>query len=250
MQIDVLHLKKSKFSGYCGQLFIIWWKCSKNMKLKKQILKWRCDINAYHVSWSQFSILKSIRLENEAEPFKMMRKMYLHFLQRDICTCTSISLMQKNKIVKYKSHRETHSISFNFQLFANERGRETASFLLLLLFIIVNHQHFHLDGFFSSAPSLSCHLVSFRFTLCVYTTYVHILSIEYIYRWCVCFLSICRKATSKDEIESERERGRERKSHLQFQFRFSHLVWSRVYACARALAFELAFKICDAYFCV
>lgn len=161
----------------------------------------------------------SIRCTFDQKTKRNHSKLCFRFLQRNICSelnYTSIFVMQKNKIVKSKSHRETHSISYHFQLFASDRGRKTASFLLLLLFIIANHQQFHLDGCFFLL-SLSCHLVSFHF---VRVQYIHILSIEYIYRWCVCFLSICQKAASKDEIEWECER----KSHLQFQFRFSHLV--------------------------
>lgn len=141
-----------------------------------------------------------------AEPLEIMRKVYFRFLQRNICSVlnyTSISLIQKNKIVKSKSHRETHSISYEFQLFASEWTSERErEFLLLLLFIIVNHQHFHLDGWFlllSVSLSSACHLVSFRFVslwACTHSTHIHILSIEYIYRLCVCFLSICQKATS------------------------------------------------------
>lgn len=170
----------------------------------------------YH--WLHFSIFKSMytlltKVSFVAEPLENMWKVYFRFLQRNICSVlnyTSISLIQKNKIVKSKSHRETHSISYKFQLFAsewmNERERE---FLLLLLFIIVNHQHFHLDGWFLLlSPSLSLllviwfHFVSFHFER-VHSIHIHILSIEYIYRLCVCFLSICQKAASTDdEIES------------------------------------------------
>lgn len=144
----------------------------------------------YH--WLHFSIFKSMytlltKVSFVAEPLENMWKVYFRFLQRNICSVlnyTSISLIQKNKIVKSKSHRETHSISYDFHLFASKRASER-EFLLLLLFIIVNHQHFHLDGcFLLLSPSLSClsfGFISFRFTLSVYTQHTHPYIINWIY---------------------------------------------------------------------
>lgn len=117
-----------------------------------------------------------IWLENETEPFKCI---FTFCHEMSVLTHMSISLMQQSKIVIYKSHRETHSISCNVQLFANER--EWASFLIMLLFIIVNHQRFHLDGF-----SLSLFLViwprfvSFHFMLRVHNIHTYIINWIYL----------------------------------------------------------------------